>query len=151
MRVVFCLVATLWFGIALGDTVTPSDRVVNGVNVRERATSSSPAIHLLRPGDVVDYVATEGRWYEIRLEDGRLGFVSTSWTDRHRAEAAPPLTAREQDELRVHYLDVGNGTCTVIECPAQTPPRWLWIVAPLGVGVLTTRPRTRLGKALLQT
>ena len=102
--------------------MTPSDRVVNGVNVRERATSSSPAIHLLRPGDVVDYVATEGRWYEIRLEDGRLGFVSTSWTDRHRAEAAPPLTAREQDELRVHYLDVGNGTCTVIECPGTNAP-----------------------------
>ena len=121
------LIIFLSSGAALADTVTPSDRVRTGVNVRAQATSSSEPIATLRPGDVVDYLDSEGRWYQIRLPDNREGFVSKSWTVRQRE-----LAARQQDELRIHYLNIGGGTCTIAECPGPDAPPMIIDCGSLG-------------------
>ncbi|MDE0029121.1 MAG: hypothetical protein OXU42_06965 [Deltaproteobacteria bacterium] len=38
-------------------------------------------------------------------------------TEATRGGAVSPLPDRREDELRVHFYNVGAGTCTVVECP----------------------------------
>ncbi len=72
----------------------------------------------LRVSESVELVRSVPRWHEVRLDNGEPGFVSKSWTRVVRA-----LGARQQNELRVHFLNVGAGTCTIVECPgANNPP-----------------------------
>jgi competence protein ComEC len=59
-------------------------------------------------------------WYEVQLPDGTRGFVSKAWTTVVRA-----LAARQPDEMRLHFLNVGAGTCTVVECPGPNAPPML--------------------------
>ena len=110
MRYIWYLIAVLWPATLLADTVIPSDRVTTGVNIREQATSNRQSLGLLRPGEPLDYGGSEGRWRQVRLPDGRPGFVSKSWTTRQRG-----LATRDQDELRIDYLNIGGGSCAVVE------------------------------------
>jgi competence protein ComEC len=57
------------------------------------------------------------RWHEVRLPDGTTGFVSKAWTRVTHAVAA-----RAEDELRIHFLNVGTGSCTIVECPGANAP-----------------------------
>ena len=36
--------------------------------------------------------------------------------------ASAQLAPRDEDELRIHYMNVGAGTCTVVECPGSNAP-----------------------------
>lgn len=113
---------------ALGDVVVPSERVTNHVTIRAQASSLSQKIGQLRVGDAFTFVQSVPRWHEIQLPNStQTGFVPKSWT--RRVEVAIPetdpmaLPSRQQDELRIHYLPMGAGTCTVVECPgANAPP-----------------------------
>ncbi len=96
--------------VAIGDVVVPSDRVTSRVVVREDTSAASDNIGSLRPGEQLEYLGSVPRWHQVRLPDGRPGFVSKSWTRVVR------------DELRIHFLNVGAGTCTVVECPGQNSP-----------------------------
>jgi len=57
------------------------------------------------------------RWYRVRLGDGTTGFVSKSWV---RVEK--DLADRQSNEIRIHFLNIGAGTCTLVECPGQDAP-----------------------------
>ena len=100
------------------DRVVPSERVRFFVYIRENASSESSEIGRLKPNDSVEFVRNVPRWREVRLPDDRTGFVSKSWTRVIAAGAAAVA-----DQLSIHFLSIGAGTCTVIECPgANAPP-----------------------------
>ncbi len=114
LTILFLLVPTL----GTADVVVPSDRVTSRVVVHEEPRANSADIGSLRPGEQLPYRGSVPRWHRVELPDGTRGFVSKSWTRIVRE-----LAAREVDELRIHFLNVGAGTCTVVECPgANSPP-----------------------------
>jgi hypothetical protein len=86
------LVVSLTPGAALADSVVASDRVKSQLNVRKAA--GGPVIASLLPGERAAHIATRGDWREIELPDGRVGFVSTSWSRVvPDTEPAPPGAA----------------------------------------------------------
>ncbi len=107
-----------WMQLAAAqDQVVPSDRVTNFVKVREDSSSDSPKIGELRPGQSLPLIRSVPRWHEVRLADGMPGFVSKSWT------RVVPTPLGGADDLVIHFLSVGAGTCTLVECPgADAPP-----------------------------
>ena len=96
------------------DLVTPSDRVATHVNIRSSAAENATEIGHLNIGEALPHVRSVPRWYEVQLPGGQTGFVSKAWTTVSRA-----LAPRQQDELRMHFLNIGTGTCTVLECPGS--------------------------------
>ena len=101
--------------IAHADDVIPSARVTSSVIVRRQPDTSSDEVGRLRPGDRAALIQNIPRWREIRLSDNQTGFVSKSWTEV--VGSSTTLAARTQNELRVHFLNTGSGTCVVVECP----------------------------------
>jgi beta-lactamase superfamily II metal-dependent hydrolase len=107
----------------IADQVVPSDRVSGSVTIRAEATSNSAFLGRLSPGESLQWVRNVPRWREVQVSPGRTGFVSKSWTVQMPDVAtATALPARAQDELRIHYLPVGAGSCTVVECPGSGAP-----------------------------
>ncbi len=92
--------------------VSPSERVVNHVNVRAGSEYGSEKIGTLEKGESLPYLRSVPRWYVVRLPDGREGYVSKSWTT---VIGAPTSGA----EMAIHHLNVGGGTCTLIKCPGS--------------------------------
>jgi beta-lactamase superfamily II metal-dependent hydrolase len=93
---------------AASPQVTPSERVVNAVNVRERPTVASPILGELRAGERAELGVSVPRWHRVRLADGVEGFVSKTWTDVVEVPAGPL-------HFRIHFLDVGTGDAAVID------------------------------------
>ncbi len=100
------------------DVVVPSDRVTSFVHIRAQPTSASVPRGQLRPGESLPFVRNVPRWREVTLSDGTTGFVSKSWT---QVVVAPAVTDTA-NLLRIHYLSIGSGTCTVVECPGPNAP-----------------------------
>jgi competence protein ComEC len=93
---------------AASPQVTPSERVVNAVNVREEPTVASPILGELRPGEKAELVVSVPHWHRARLLDGTEGFVSKAWTDIVEEHAGPL-------QFQIHFLDVGTGDAAVID------------------------------------
>jgi competence protein ComEC len=102
---------------AAQDLVTPADRVTTHVNIRSTANEEAAAIGQLQIGEALPLVSSVPRWYEVQLAGGQTGFVSKSWTRVSRG-----LAPREQDELRIHFLNIGAGSCAIVECPGSNAP-----------------------------
>ena len=100
---------------AAQDSVTPSDRVRTHVNVRAEPREDAAEVGELRIAEALPLVGSVPRWHQVRLPSGQTGFVSKAWTTVSQA-----LAPRRQDEIRIHFLDVGAGTCSVVECPGPT-------------------------------
>ena len=65
-----------------GSQVTnPTKGEITGstVNIRKGASTSSDKIGSAVKGDVLTYVSTSGDWYQVKLADGSLGYVSASY------------------------------------------------------------------------
>jgi beta-lactamase superfamily II metal-dependent hydrolase len=104
------LVSAAASGTALAaPSVQPSERVSRNVVVRSQPSTQSAPLDALDPGEQLDLVAEVPRWYEVRLPDGRTGFVSKTWTAVLDFDAA--------DTLRVHFIDVDQGAATLLEFP----------------------------------
>lgn len=110
--------AWLMAAVAVADVVVVSERARYPVTVRAAPDRDAQRLGRLQRGESLELVANRQRWREVRLADGRSGFVTRRWT-RVLDEAPAPvsLPPREIDELRVHFLSVGTGLCTVVECP----------------------------------
>jgi beta-lactamase superfamily II metal-dependent hydrolase len=116
--VAFTLVLTFCVPASAQDLVTPSNHVTTFVHVRAAAQKDAPQIALLKIGDALPLAGSIPRWYVVQLPNGQSGFVSKAWTSISRALVPP-----KEDELRIHYLNIGAGTYTVVECPGpNTPP-----------------------------
>ncbi len=70
-----------------GDTVLFGRVTATSLRVREAPTTDSAVIDGFRQGDIVTIVGTQNGWYQVRLPDGRLGFVSALYID-----IQPPTT-----------------------------------------------------------
>ncbi len=97
--------------VGRADTVVPSDRVTNYVTVRKTATSQSPPVGRLRPGEQAEYLGDAPHRHHIRLANGVEGYVSKSWT--RRVPSAAPVAG----SLEIHFIDVGQGDSTLVLCP----------------------------------
>jgi competence protein ComEC len=109
------------------ETVVPSDRVTTFVHIRSAPRASSTERGRLQIGDSLPLIQSVPRWYEVRLPDGTTGFVGKAWTT-----VTHPLTARAENELRIHFLNIGTGTCTVVECPGPSAPPMIVDCGSLG-------------------
>jgi competence protein ComEC len=107
-----CLGLLLGVPVSAQDLVTPSDRVTTRVNIRAQPAASAAPLGRLEIGEGLPLVSSDPYWYEVRLADGRSGFVSKAWSTISLA-----LAARQENELRIHFLNIGAGSCTVVECP----------------------------------
>jgi len=95
--------------------VTPSERVIAAVVVREGPTAQSEALARLRPGETLVLQGEVSGWYRVALPDGRTGYVSKGWTD-----IVPESQVAALPTWRVHFIDVGTGLATFVEGPDFT-------------------------------
>jgi competence protein ComEC len=109
---ILCLGLMLCGSVSAQDLVTPSDRVTSHVNLRAEPNENAAELGELDIGEALPLVGSVPRWYEVRLPGGGTAFVSKAWTTISQA-----LAPRRQDELRIHFLNIGAGACTVVECP----------------------------------
>jgi len=101
------------------DLVTPSNRVTTHLIVRAQPSGQSAQVGTLQPGERADLLERVPRWYKVRLPSGQEGFVSKSWS-AVLPESAPStsgLAIKQADEMRIHFFNIGTGTCTLVECP----------------------------------
>lgn len=89
-------------------TVAPSARVERNVVVRSDPTTQSAPLDALDPGEALELVRDLPRWREVRLPDGRTGYVSKAWT-----VVVPAIGTI----LRAHFIDVDQGAATLLEFP----------------------------------
>lgn len=119
------------------------------VNVRQGPSVSSSAIVALTPGTGVQVLATspDGKWFNIRMEDGREGWIAAALvrlnpmpTAFPTATPSPDLTALAEGTLLPTAV-LGGGTIT------PTPPRS--VVTPTEVGSASAATDTPSGEATL--
>ena len=120
-----CILAIAFFitatSVALSDVVSPSDRATSGVFVRERPSANSANIGTIQPGQQAELVGSVPYWYQVKLPDGRVGYVSKSWTQvQPTAAAAAPTaapTSATSAEFSIHVVDVGTGLAIAVKGP----------------------------------
>ena len=105
-------ICCLSVSIADADLVVPSERVVQFVDVRIEPQTGAASITQLRVGQSATLIESVPFWYQVELPSGQKGFVSKAWT-----RVVQVLAPKAPEDLRVHFLNVGPGTCTVVECP----------------------------------
>lgn len=52
------------------------------LRVRESNSTTSEEITRVETGDVLDFVSEEGGWYEVKLPDGKVGWVSAQYAEK---------------------------------------------------------------------
>ena len=112
------IVAAMLFGsTSIADIVVPKEINETDITIRRTDSSQSDEIGVLPFGESREWMGSTANWYEIRMTDGQPGFVSKRAA---RLIRTPP--EKEVDELRIHYLNVGSGACTLVECPGPDAP-----------------------------
>jgi competence protein ComEC len=101
-----------------GDQVRAIDAVVTRVIVRESATTQSPDIGSLRPGERAELTGSVPNWYEVRLANGIDGFVSKRWTQIEKPAQATVSGAA--NTFTVDVVDVGTGLGILVRGPHFT-------------------------------
>ncbi len=96
--------------------IAPSDRVKRNVVVRSSPGSLTVAGRLL-PGESAELLSEVPGWYQVKLADGTIGFVSKTWTI---LKVAPPNESLVAGSLKVHVIDIGTGLATFVEGPGFT-------------------------------
>jgi len=95
--------------------VTTAPFVTRGVHVRAQPRGApSPIVGSLAPGARVELLESVPYYYRVRLPDGRTGYVSKRYTDEAPSAA---FAAAAAAPLRLHFIDVGQGDSTLVECP----------------------------------
>jgi len=87
--------------------------------VFERADTQSPAIARLETGAAFTVLGTQGEYYQVRLADGRLGFVGAHNLDGSHL----PLTTNQQaraDERAADAARPPGGWRGVLNCIRRT-------------------------------
>lgn len=96
-------------GALAAPQVQPSNRVERNVVVRSAPTTESAPLDALDPGEQFDLIGDVPSWYQVRLPDGRTGYVSKTWT--------VVLNVDARGVLRAHFIDVDQGAATLLEFP----------------------------------
>jgi competence protein ComEC len=98
--------------IALADDVTPKQNVTSRVIIRKEASTASDVMGRLSQGERVELVRDLSGWYEVRLPDGTIGYVSKRWT---RKTLNNESATADNKPFKVHVIDVGTGLSVFIE------------------------------------
>lgn len=98
-------------------TATPSRRVVTNVTVRAGPTTRSAVLGRLLPGERAEVTSVAPGWIEIRLADGRTGWVSRRWIV---IVATPAATAEGGRRFVLEAVDVGTGLAILVTGPDFT-------------------------------
>ncbi len=98
---------------AFADEITPRSSVKFSVTIRETESTASKKLGRLLVGESVDLIAVKPNWFEVRLQDGRIGYVSRSWTIRLESQNRN-LTAQNRT-VKIHVIDVGTGLSVLVE------------------------------------
>jgi beta-lactamase superfamily II metal-dependent hydrolase len=107
------MILFLWT-TAYADVVAPLDDVTSFVVVRQTASSQSPRVGSLRPGEQAELVGSVPYWHQVKLADGTPGFVSKRWT--RVIPTAPPLGVTYTMDI----VDVGTGLGILVRGPDFT-------------------------------
>lgn len=95
---------------AAADSVTLAEGVRSSIAVRARPSPSAKPVGRLGREDIAELVGTHGRWRQIRLASGRLGYVGTRDTVVMIEPKAQPAT-----DLTVTFVDVENGDAILMK------------------------------------
>jgi competence protein ComEC len=93
----------------------PTRFVVRGdaapcLNFRPRPQGSAKSIECLTPRTSLEAVGTAPYWRQVRLADGRIGWVAKKFVEVAFTPAVAPETEERGDAwLEVHVVDVGQG------------------------------------------
>lgn len=99
------------FTSAYAERVTPKQSVINFTWVRIQPSADSDEIGRLNAGRSLEYVKSVPNWYEVKLTNGQIGYVS-----KRSSEVIPdPSNVIEQSSFAVHFLDVGTGDSAIID------------------------------------
>ena len=100
MRAATLLIFVTLAAAAAADRVVPIDEVDSYVNIRSEPNVSGEAVSRLHKSKPRPHVRTLEGWYEVELEDGTTGFVSSDWSvlledaaERPADEDAEPVDA----------------------------------------------------------
>jgi len=52
---------------------------VSNVNIRQQPTTDSKTIGKATGGDILKFISLDGAWYQVKLANGKLGFISTQF------------------------------------------------------------------------
>lgn len=99
---------------AIAEQVTPDDRVKTRVIIRQSPTTESAPVGRLLVGDSLELARELAGWYEVRLPDGTLAYVSKAWT-RPIEEGSPEVAFTSSSSFKVHVIDIGTGLAVFIE------------------------------------
>lgn len=101
-------------GTAFAGQVTPDDRVKTRVIIRHDPSADSAPIGRLLVGESLELSRELSGWYEVRLPDGTLGYVSKAWTNSTE-EGLPEVAFTSNSSFKVHVIDIGTGLSVFIE------------------------------------
>lgn len=77
---------------------------VNGLNVRPDPSTNNDRVDLLQFGQTVEVLAEQNGWLQVKLSDGRTGWISGAYVSRFSPSAADDSLAG-----RVIVIDPGHG------------------------------------------
>ncbi|WP_135213173.1 SH3 domain-containing protein [Vitreimonas flagellata] len=108
--------------IAGADEVTPSERVASVLRVREAPGADADIIAQLGPGERVELVGERPGWFQVRLPDGRTGFVSKGWAVVISTPPIAPISAptEQRGDIVIHVVDVATGLAVIVRGPDFT-------------------------------
>lgn len=93
---------------ANADIVIPLDDVKTAVAVRQTASSQSPQVGSLRPGEQAELLGSVPNWHRVKLTSGTAGFVSKRWT------RVVPVSPVIPPTYAMDVVDVGTGLAVLV-------------------------------------
>jgi len=90
-----------------------------GVNIRSCASTSCAVLTAAAYGAAIEVVATANEWHEIRLPDGRTGYIAAWLTSSSQPQVAPARPVVQQPAAPRPPAPVGP---TIPDQPAQQEP-----------------------------
>lgn len=103
-------------------TATTTRGVVNtsALNVRSGPSTNTRVISLIRKGTTVDILSTSNGWHTVRLSNGQIGYVSSSYiTNQSTSTVAPtntqvntPPATTSSGTVNTNVLNVRSGPST---------------------------------------
>lgn len=58
-----------------------------GINIRQNPSVESEIIGVAKAGDIFEYVSLNSGWYEIKLENGSIGYISSKYVEVIKEES----------------------------------------------------------------
>ncbi|WP_181242850.1 MBL fold metallo-hydrolase [Caulobacter vibrioides] len=108
------LATSMFAAVASADDVVASPDVQSQVVVRDRPMGApAKRVGVVRKGERVTLLESVPYYYRVRLANGTEGYVAKRWAD----VASVTPAALSGGDLVLHFIDVGQGDATLVECP----------------------------------